>query len=725
MVQVMELSTLDAPRRPSLGTHEDAVLGLLEPGAIVAVFQPIVRLTDSTVVGYEGLSRAVDPAAGPPDTWFATAAALGITAHLEAACLRSIAIAGPPPDDRLLFVNVGPAEIDSPLVLAAAVGLPDRLVIEVGERELVHDVGALRSGLRQWTSRGSRVALDDVGAGYAGLRQIVQLRPEFLKLDRALIQGIATDRTRQAMVGSLATFAREVGASIVAEGVEEEGDLRWLRECGVALGQGYLFARPGPPWSDAARPQVIPSLPRPVEDDALDRHLATCGSAREACEAVADHLFAIGGIMPSVYLEAGGRLRCQAQRGLWQVLDGMEPSAGITGRTFRTGVVQLVSDVRNAPDYLEAIPGVVAELCIPIRAGSRVVGALNVESLVPFPDEVLREVHRVTQQLGHRLAGLPQEVGAVPLRQLALTMSNLLAATGPASTAASVVDAACELTGLDSGAVVRDDGGRPRVLAASGPLAQALAATSADDFRQLDLLLAPLTSCYSSGEATGLAFVGGEALRAAGACSVLAVPLVVPGRRIGVVLLASTQPVALGPQVVEPAELLATLAGSCLELTQHVEELQARARLDTLTGLENHASFHEALRECNDADHLGVAMFDVDGFKRVNDTRGHLAGDAVLRGAAAAMAAELPEGARLFRVGGDELAALLPGDAGPALASARAMLAASRTVLASTGAGMSAGFAVRAGAEDLLGCVARADAALYAAKRDGGGLHEA
>ena len=98
--------------------------------------------------------------------------------------------------------------------------------------------------------------------------------------------------------------------------------------------------------------------------------------------------------MPSVYLERRRELRCIAQRGLWQILDGMCGSAGITGRTWLTGEPIVVSDVSRSADYLEVIPGVVSEICVPIKIGDMTVGALNVESLVPLPTGMLEQLER-------------------------------------------------------------------------------------------------------------------------------------------------------------------------------------------------------------------------------------------------------------------------------------------------------------------------------------------
>ena len=91
-----------------------------------------------------------------------------------------------------------------------------------------------------------RVAVDDAGAGYASFRHILKLRPDFIKLDRALTRRVDEDDSRRALAAALVTFAGETGSRIIAEGVETEAQRETLADLGVGLMQGYLFGRPGP-----------------------------------------------------------------------------------------------------------------------------------------------------------------------------------------------------------------------------------------------------------------------------------------------------------------------------------------------------------------------------------------------------------------------------------------------------------------------------------------------
>lgn len=709
---------MDTSRKgPALGAAEGHRLldRLVAPGGMRAVFQPIVRIADGAVVGYEALCRSVAPESTTPSDWFVTASGLDRRVELERACLRAVAEHGAPPGDALLFVNVSPALLAHPESVELRHQLPGRLVLELTEREEVDDVDSLRTTLEPWLRTGARLAIDDAGAGYSSLKQVVALLPEFVKIDRSLIVDIHQDRHRQALVAALAGFSAEIGANLIAEGVESRAELNWLRDADVGLAQGFLLGRPGDPWPEALH--VGEPIARMPQLDRLARRVDAARSQRDACEAVAVHLFRQGGLMPSVYLEMGGRLRCQAQRGLWQVLDGMVPSAGITGLTYRTGQEHYVDDITTASDYLEAIPGVVAELCVPLCTDGVTVGALNVESLVPLSEAVRAEVRACAELLGHRLGDLQPEQSRVPLRRLARTAASLVAVEDSDRTIDAVLVAARELSGMDSAMLVLH---APRTgedeRDAVGPLSDALHAMTASEVEHLRNVLEPLTSCYTAGEATGRSVTASEALRNAGARSLVVLPISALGRRTGLLVLTNRDPVALGPEQVEPLELLAVLAGSCLEMASTVEELRRQTRRDPLTGLGNHSSFHERLRDAADEE-AAVLVLDIDDFKRVNDTSGHLAGDEVLRATSVGLRQVLHDPGTVFRIGGDEFAVFLGGPAARGAEQAEIeILATVGAMLETHGAGLSIGTAHRRAGEALIDTLQRADARLYRAK---------
>ncbi|MEO6651934.1 MAG: EAL domain-containing protein [Ilumatobacteraceae bacterium] len=238
---------------------------ILAPGAIVPVYQPIVRIQDRHIIGYEALARF--PRASvqrPPDEWFARADVHGLRLDLEVACWNAIAEAGPPPDGGMLFVNTSPATLVDRRLEAVRGRLPARLVIELTEQEAVADYELLRRRLQRWSNQGVRLAIDDTGAGYSSLRHVLQLSPEFLKIDRSIISGVDADRSRRALVWSLVAFAREVGATVIAEGVERQAELHVLEDAGVSLahrgGCSGVPARLGfPSTSPSATPRQRPA----------------------------------------------------------------------------------------------------------------------------------------------------------------------------------------------------------------------------------------------------------------------------------------------------------------------------------------------------------------------------------------------------------------------------------------------------------------------------------
>jgi EAL domain-containing protein (putative c-di-GMP-specific phosphodiesterase class I) len=98
-----------------------------------------------------------------------------------------------------------------------------------------------------------RIAVDDAGAGYASLHHIVELQPDFIKIDRSLVHGVADDHARRVAVSAFVLLSLDLGATIVAEGVERPSDRSALCDLGVHAAQGYLLGRPSTCDSDLNR----------------------------------------------------------------------------------------------------------------------------------------------------------------------------------------------------------------------------------------------------------------------------------------------------------------------------------------------------------------------------------------------------------------------------------------------------------------------------------------
>lgn len=227
-----------------------------DPAVVSSVYQPIVDLRRRAVVGYEALSRfhPSDGVVRSPEAWIRAASHLGLGPQLEARMLESALQAR----DRLprgcfLSVNVEPENLGDPDVREALFSHGELwgVVVEITEHR-EWEASAMEAVVQTLRTHGAMVAADDAGSGHAGLRQILALRPNVLKVDRSLVDGVAQDEAKAALVEMVARFASSINAWLVAEGVERAADLHRLLELDVPLVQGYLFARPGEAWPEVS-----------------------------------------------------------------------------------------------------------------------------------------------------------------------------------------------------------------------------------------------------------------------------------------------------------------------------------------------------------------------------------------------------------------------------------------------------------------------------------------
>ncbi len=256
-VRGLEGATITVPSSAmamaSIGAGRQLALAMSSPDLLQPVFQPILSLTTGSVVGYEGLSRFGLTPRRAPNEWFAEAGRVGLGAEMQAYAITRILDAGSragQPDGTFLSLNVSPQYLSHPLVEAALLSADaGRLVIELTEEEAVRDYPALRRAMAPYLRRGSHFAVDDAGAGFASMRHVIELQPAYVKLDAYLIRGMRSRRTLRAFLRALNGFTLEIGATLVAEGVETASDVRMLKETGFPLlAQGYGIARPGAPW---------------------------------------------------------------------------------------------------------------------------------------------------------------------------------------------------------------------------------------------------------------------------------------------------------------------------------------------------------------------------------------------------------------------------------------------------------------------------------------------
>jgi EAL domain-containing protein (putative c-di-GMP-specific phosphodiesterase class I)/DNA-binding NarL/FixJ family response regulator len=245
--EIEERDAADRVARTETAEKVRRLGSVLDSDKIRMVFQPICQLDRSDVVGYESLARFDVEPYRPPNVWFSEAEDVGLGVDLELVAVR-LALAALPslPDDAFLTLNVSPEAVMSErLTSLLAPHDAARLVLEITEHAQVADYDRLLDVLTKLRATGVRLAVDDAGAGFASLHHILLLRPDVIKLDISLVRDIHTDPIKRALASSLVTFAREIGSTITAEGIETPDELTTLVDLGVPWGQGYHLGRPG------------------------------------------------------------------------------------------------------------------------------------------------------------------------------------------------------------------------------------------------------------------------------------------------------------------------------------------------------------------------------------------------------------------------------------------------------------------------------------------------
>jgi PAS domain S-box-containing protein len=221
---------------------------LLATRTLITAFQPIRDLGTGEVIGAEALTRFVSSPLRSPDQWFVEADSIGRGTELEFLALETALLAAAElPAHLYLAANLSPAACLDPRLsdILSDSGLkPGRIVVELTERSAVADYARLTAALAPLRSAGLRVAIDDVGDGFSSMRHILRLSPELVKLDRTIVAGIDNDANLRALCAAMVSFAAQIGASLVAEGIETNAELATVTELGVNAGQGYLLGRP-------------------------------------------------------------------------------------------------------------------------------------------------------------------------------------------------------------------------------------------------------------------------------------------------------------------------------------------------------------------------------------------------------------------------------------------------------------------------------------------------
>ena len=358
---------IDDPRwRDALG----AVLA--EPSSHTLHAQPIVELTTGFITGYELLSRFEGPWAASPDRWFAAAQHWGQNPRLQARVLhKAIAARDVLPPNTFLTVNVDPHLLADDQVAEALAAQSDlsRIVLELTEHTQVDGAGRAMAVLDRVRAAGALIAMDDAGTGYAGLHLLLQLRPDIVKLDRALVTDIDSDPVKRTLAQVFGDLVGRMDGWILAEGIETCEELDALIAMGVPLGQGWALGRPQAtmlpalPIDQAARIRAtasrtsltgnVASIVRPVrvgrDRDGADVLLTAHGLVAEV-RATAGHWVPAMTVAPSASVIDVARramLRPDAQR--WDPLVCTDVNGAVVGTVAIDALMLAVCDLPGDP----------------------------------------------------------------------------------------------------------------------------------------------------------------------------------------------------------------------------------------------------------------------------------------------------------------------------------------------------------------------------------------
>ena len=427
---------------------------------------------------------------------------------------------------------------------------------------------------------------------------------------------------------------------------------------------------------------------------------------------------AVAGVMPSVFVLEHGRLWLVAQSGYAVVPDGIAVQSGIIGRAVRQDRAQHVADVHADPDYVQALPGVISELAIPLRAGRDVIGTLNIESERALPGEAVEALQPLVRALSPLAAALRanRTLDLPGLARLFVHLGSLRAPTEIAALAAASLPRVLPVEATQI--VVWNDVETPAELASW---------TSADGTRApltLDEIETARAQSDPSMVCQVLELERGTEPRA----PVVWLPLRANAGELGAMVGVSTQSTYVDPNVLDTAAVLAAHVAASLDAAFALQRERHSAVTDPLTRILNRRGLEERLDRVIVVAQarrtpLSLLVIDCDDFKEINDRAGHEFGDSLLREVADVLSRCIPGDAEAARLGGDEFVVMLPGagsDAAEALGGQiRALLAESLTDAGyplKISAGVSTYPFDGATAAELLRA---ADQAMYAAKAAG------
>lgn len=228
--------------------------------SLTPFFQPILHLENGKTIGYEVLNRPPSTGLFPnAEEFYDFIGQTDEVFHFEC-FIRNISLKRlmecfkrtPNQNNGLIFLNIHPQvlmdsnyKIGETKQLLEEYGISsDQVVFELTEKQAVSDFVQFERILSHYRSQGFRIAVDDAGSGFNSLKTLVYLKPEFIKINKSLIQNIDKNAVKQQMVSLMMTYANESNTCVIAEGIERAEDYLFLRQKGIHFGQGYGLGLP-------------------------------------------------------------------------------------------------------------------------------------------------------------------------------------------------------------------------------------------------------------------------------------------------------------------------------------------------------------------------------------------------------------------------------------------------------------------------------------------------
>lgn len=258
------VARMEAVMRRSSTLHQGSVVSqgdeaivrelrkIIDEELIIPFFQPIFFLKPFSMFGLEALSRPkTQSMLVNPELLFKAAVQFGFYQDLEMLSWRvALKSISQHLNEEKLFLNCNPYLVEGPKfqsikTLFENSNVPlDHVILEITERSAIIDFDAFFEQLQRFRDHGFKFAVDDVGGGYSSLESIVKTKPEVVKIDRHIVNGLQKDDFKRSVVKFIVSFCKENNIISIAEGIETKQDLKVVMDLGVDAAQGYFLCKP-------------------------------------------------------------------------------------------------------------------------------------------------------------------------------------------------------------------------------------------------------------------------------------------------------------------------------------------------------------------------------------------------------------------------------------------------------------------------------------------------